>query len=488
MDTAIKVLLVVGVLVFIYFIANRNKKVAQKEINNLSEVKYKNKSTVKFADVAGNYEAKKSLEEIVDFIRNPDKYTKLGAKMPKGVLLYGTPGTGKTLLARALAGEAEVPFYAVSGSDFVQVYAGLGASRIRNIFSKAKKTGKSVIFIDEIDAIGKKRMGGNLRGSDEGDRTLNALLTEMSGFDDNNGTVVVAATNRIDTLDEALLRPGRFDRQIEIMLPDKKARRDILELYLSERPVQNNIDLEKLAGQTVYFSGAMLETLVNESSIIAASANSLVIKNEHIEKAYLNVLAGSEKEKYYISIEQKTVTAYHEAGHALASKILMPKNKLIRISIIPTSKGAGGYTLSTPENDFVVTKEYIKKQIMVLLAGRAAEEIFFGNDKITVGAQNDIMKVTSLAVDYTAKYGMDNELGLINYNVLSEKLNIQTNIDKNVKDLVDGLYDNIKNELDNNKEIVKKLADILFEKETLTEVDFDYIFKNSNKKIITQYS
>lgn len=467
----LKIAAVIGVLVFIYFMFSRNKKVAQKEINNLSEVNYKNKSSVKFSDIAGNYEAKESLKEIVDFIKYPDKYNKLGARMPKGLLLYGTPGTGKTLLARALAGEAEVPFFAVSGSDFVQVYAGLGASRIRKLFSKAKKVKKSVIFIDEIDAIGKKRIGGNARGSDEGDRTLNALLTEMSGFEENNSTIVVAATNRIDTLDNALLRPGRFDRQIEIMLPDKKARKEILQLYLSSRPVEDNIDIDKIADQTVYFNGAMLETLVNEAAIIAAKVNSSIIKNEHLESAYLHISAGKEKKQLQVSMKQKKVTAYHEAGHALASKLLVPEDRILRVSIIPTTKGAGGYTLSTTQDTDLVTKEYIKNKMMVLLGGRAAEEIFFGSENVTTGAQNDIEKVTKIALDYIVKYGMHNELGTINYGVLAQEFAIQTNIEKYVKELIEELYRNILNKIKKNIEVLIELADKLIEKETLIEKD-----------------
>lgn len=465
----IKVFAVIGFFILIYFLINRNKKTAEKEINSLSEINYKNKSSVKFQDVAGNYEAKESLKEIVDFIKYPEKYNQLGARMPRGLLLYGSPGTGKTLLAKALAGEANVPFFAVSGSDFVQVYAGLGASRIRKLFSKAKKNGKSVIFIDEIDAIGKKRVGGNLRGSDEGDRTLNALLTEMSGFEENNSIIVVAATNRVDTLDNALLRPGRFDRQIEIILPDIKAREEILNLYLSNRPTEKEIDIRKIAEQTVFYSGAMLENLINEAAIIAARSDSKVIKREHLENAYLNISTGAQQKNSEISLEQKTVTAYHEAGHAIATKLFLPDNKIIRISIIPTTKGAGGYTLSTPKNDFLPTKKYLKNQIMVLLGGRAAEEIIFGNDMITIGAQNDIERVTSIALDYVAKYGMEERLGNINYNILLNEYNIQMNIEKYVKELIEELYQKTMDKIKLNKQVLIELANELIDKETISE-------------------
>lgn len=464
---------VIGVLIFIFFIF-RNKKSAQKEINNLNEIEYASSSSMKFDDVAGNYEAKESLQEIVDFIKNPEKYSRFNARMPKGILLYGSPGTGKTLMAKAMAGEAGVPFYAVSGSDFVQVYAGLGAGRIRNLFKRAKKSGKSVIFIDEIDAIGKKRMNGNMRGSEEGDRTLNALLTEMSGFSEDTGTVVVAATNRIDTLDSALLRPGRFDRQIEIMLPDRNARKDILNLYLSKKKANADINLDDIADLTVYFSGAMIENLINEAALLAIREDSSEINDDHIKKAYLQILAGTEKKNLAENNKQKIVTSYHEAGHAFVSKYLMPDNKVIRVSVIPTSKGAGGYTLSTPNSSEVITKKRIKIQLAVLMAGRAAEEIFFGKDNITIGAQNDIEKATSLAVDYIAKYGMDDDSAFVNLGILSEMLNIPlSSAEKSVKNLAVEIYEEVIQIINNNKEKVEKIAKLLIEKEIINEEELD---------------
>ncbi len=472
-----QILAVIGVMIFIFFLF-KNKKAAQKEINNLNEIEYVSSSKMKFDDVAGNYEAKESLKEIVDFIKCPEKYSRFNARMPKGVLLYGEPGTGKTLMAKALAGEAGVPFYAVSGSDFVQVYAGLGAGRIRNLFKKAKKSGKSVIFIDEIDAIGKKRMNGNLRGSDEGDRTLNALLTEMSGFAEDSGIVVVAATNRIDTLDAALLRPGRFDRQIEIMLPDRNARKDIINLYLSKKKAKEDINLDNIADLTVYFSGAMIENLVNEAALLAIRENSQEINEEHIKKAYLEVLAGTEKKNPEENNKQKTVTSYHEAGHAFVSKYLMPDNKIVRVSVIPTSKGAGGYTLSTPDASEVVTKKRIKNQLAVLMAGRVAEEIFFGRDNITIGAQNDIEKATSLAVDYIARYGMDDDFAFINLGVLAEKLNIPlSSAENSVKNLAAEIYEEVVNIIESNKEAVERIAKLLIEKEVIHEEQLSSILE-----------
>ena len=469
-----QIIAVIGIIVFAVFLLLKNKKSAQKEINNLNEIEYGSSSSTCFDDIAGNYEAKENLQEIVDFIKNPDRYRKFNARMPKGVLLYGAPGTGKTLMAKALAGEAGVPFYAVSGSDFVQVYAGLGAGRIRTLFKKAKKSGKSVVFIDEIDAIGKKRMGGNMRGSDEGDRTLNALLTEMSGFSDAEGTVVIAATNRIDTLDSALLRPGRFDRQIEIMLPDREARKDILKLYMAKKNCDENIDINKIADLTVYFSGAQIENLINEAALTAIRENSDKISTKNIEKAYLTILAGKEKKLPEENKNQKVITAYHEAGHAFVSKYLMPENKIIRVSVIPTSKGAGGYTLSTPHAADVISKSKIKKQLSVLLAGRVAEEVFFGKDNVTVGAQNDIERSTSLAVDYIARYGMDEASGFVSFSVLAEKLNIPlTSVEKSVKKLIDELYSEVLHIIQNNKDKVESIANLLIEKEVLFEADLN---------------
>ena len=466
-----QIISIIGVMIFIYFIFFRNRRSAQKEISNLNEIEYIGSSTMTFDDVAGNYEAKESLLELVDFIQNPEKYSKFNARMPKGILLYGEPGTGKTLMAKALAGEAGVPFYAVSGSDFVQVYAGLGAGRIRNLFKKAKKSGKSVIFIDEIDAIGKKRMAGNIKGSDEGDRTLNALLTEMSGFAVDSGTVVVAATNRIDTLDNALLRPGRFDRQIEIMLPDKNARKDIIKLYLNKVNAED-VNIDELADLTVYFSGAMIENLINEAALLAIRENSDKITEDHIKRAYLEVLAGVEKKDYDNGI-QKTITSYHEAGHAFISRYLLPENKIIRVSVIPTSKGAGGYTLSTPNSEEVMTKRKIINYLSVLMAGRVSEEVFFGNENITAGAQNDIEKATSLAVDYVSKYGM-NDTAFINYQLLSDKLRIPlTSVEGSVKKLTSEIYEEVFKLIESNKEKIEKIARLLIEKEVIYQDELD---------------
>ncbi len=470
-----QIISIIGILIFVYFIFFKNKKPAQKEISSLNEIEYIGSSSMKFDDVAGNYEAKNSLEELVDFIQNPEKYSKFNVRKPKGILLYGAPGTGKTLMAKALAGEAGVPFYAVSGSDFVQVYAGLGAGRIRNLFKKAKKSGKSVIFIDEIDAIGKKRAAGNIKGNDESERTLNALLTEMSGFAEDSGTVLVAATNRIDTLDDALLRPGRFDRQIEIMLPDKEARKDIIKLYLQKTRAED-VNVDELADLTVYFSGAMIENLINEAALLAIKENSHKVTGQHINKAYLEVLAGVEK-KYYDNGMQKTISSYHEAGHAFVSRYLLPDNKIIRVSVIPTSKGAGGYVLSTPASEEVMTKKTIRNHLSVLMAGRVCEEIFFGSENISSGAQNDIEKVTTLAIDYISKYGM-NDKTFINYNLLSDKLRVPlTSVEESVKKLTAEIYEEVFELAFENKESIENIAKLLIEKEVINQEELENLLR-----------
>lgn len=365
--------------------------------------------------------------------------------MPKGIILYGEPGTGKTLLAKAVAGEANVPFYAMSGSDFVQVYVGVGASRIRQLFKKAKGHGKAVIFIDEIDAIGKKRDNSKTGGSDERDQTLNALLTEMSGFNEKNGIIVMAATNRLDMLDEALLRPGRFDRHIEVSLPDLSAREKILNLHLKNKPTKS-IDIKEWSQKTAYFSGAKLENLVNEAAILACKEESEFIENTHMDKAFSIVIAGYEKQnRDFIKEKDRKITAFHEVGHALVSLKILPNEKVSKVTIIPSTKGAGGYTLSIPEDSLYQNKDYLKKRIMVLLGGRAAEELVFGKDYITTGAHNDLKQCTNIAYHMVTQYGMGETLGLLN---MQELMNLNINKDsiiKECKNLVDNLYEETKN-------------------------------------------
>lgn len=422
-----------------------------------------------FNSVAGNEEAKESVKDIVDFLKNPEKYGAYGARMPKGIILYGEPGTGKTLLAKAVAGEAGVPFYAMSGSDFVQVYVGVGASRIRSLFKKAKANGKAVIFIDEIDAIGKKRDSNKAGGgSDERDQTLNALLTEMSGFNDSDGIVVIAATNRLDMLDSALLRPGRFDRHIEVTLPDVAAREKILNLHLKNKPTKD-LDIKQWAQKTSYFSGAKLESLVNESAILACKDNSEYILEEHMDKAFSIVVAGHEKiDRTSIKEKDREITAYHEVGHTLVNMCMLPEDKVSKVTIIPSTKGAGGYTLSIPEDNMYHNAEYLRRRIMVLFGGRAAEEIIFGKDYVTTGAYNDIKQATNIVAKMVTEYGMGNTLGLLSLNEINNSFNASSNelLDE-CKALTEKLYEETKELLMKERNRLENITKALLEKETL---------------------
>lgn len=432
-----------------------------------------------FLSVAGNEEAKESVKDIVDFLKNPDKYSKYGARMPKGILFYGPPGTGKTLMAKAVAGEAGVPFYALSGSDFVQVYVGVGAGRIRDLFKKAREKGKCVIFIDEIDALGKKRESGGIDGgNDEREQTLNALLAEMSGFGDSEGIVVIGATNRLDTMDEALLRPGRFDRLVEVGLPDVNGRHEILKIYAKGKPLSPEIDLRKIAEQTVFFSGAMLESMVNEAAILAAKRDAVNIEKQDMDKAFYTVIAGAEKkDRSSIKLIDKKITAYHEAGHALVAKIVAPENKVTKVTIIPTTKGAGGYTMDIPPDRMYKTKKDMEKDIMISLGGRCAEEIIFGYDNITTGASGDIERATETALSMVKKFGMDKDAGLLNYDVLYKNSfnGMNEDILNMCKSKIDSMYGLVKNLLQENRSRLDAMADELLSKETLYEEDINFI-------------
>ncbi len=428
------------------------------------------KDKFNFNSLAGNEEAKESVKDIVDYLKNPEKYKKYGARVPKGIILYGSPGTGKTLLAKAVAGEANVPFYAVSGSDFIQVYVGVGAGRVRSLFKKAKSHGKAVIFIDEIDAIGKKRSSKGTGGSEEKDQTLNALLTEMSGFSESEGIVVIAATNRLDILDPALLRPGRFDRHIEVALPDVSAREKIIKLHLKNKP-HKDIDILDLAHRTSYFSGAKLENLINEAAILACKEDIGYITNEHIDTAFSIVLAGYEKiDKSAIKEDDRKITAYHEAGHALISLLKLPEEKVSKVTIIPTSKGAGGYTLSLPVDSAYQNLDYLKKKIMVLLGGRAAEEIIFGKEKITTGAYNDLKQTTNMIYNMIAEYGMGESLGLLRLSEMPSPLQGSSSKDilEECKSTVDRLYEEVKYILLKEKSKLEALTNSLLIKEKLS--------------------
>lgn len=471
------ILLSIGLIVLVLYMKKNYSKMAEKEINNLAKMEtidYNN--NIKFKDVAGNEEAKEALYEMVDFIKSPELYGRYGAKLPRGVLLYGPPGTGKTLLAKALAGEAGVPIFPVSGSDFVQVYSGLGASRIRNLFRTAKEAGKSIIFIDEIDSLGKKRKDSNLSSNEEGDRTLNALLAEMSGFKDNDGIIVIAATNRIDVLDEALLRPGRFDRQIEIQLPDVSAREKILKLHAKNKPIAKNVDFKKLALETIYFSGAQLENLLNESAIITVKLKHKEISQNNIDSAYYKVLVGDEKkDRSHIDIRDREITAYHEAGHALVTKLLCKENRVTKVSIIPSTKGIGGFSLNIPKDSIYKTKKQILSNIMIALAGRASEEITFGKEYITTGASSDLEKSTNMVMSLIGIYGMDSESGMLSYNSISVDFVRDVKLINRSKEILNDLYIDTIELLRENKKKLNVIAKLLLEKETLEEKDLDNI-------------
>ena len=447
---------------------------------NIEDSREQQQKMTCFHDVAGNEEAKESVQDVVDFIKNPEKYSKYGARMPRGIIFYGPPGTGKTLMAKAIAGEANVPFFAVSGSDFVQMYVGVGASRIRDLFKKARTEKKAVIFIDEIDALGKKRTGGSVGGgNDERDQTLNALLTEMSGFYEDEGIVVIAATNRLDILDEALLRPGRFDRHIEIGLPDVAGREKILRIHGKNKPLDPHIDLKKLAQQTVYFSGAMLENLLNEGAMIAAKKNGEMIHWEDIDQAFYTVVAGSaKKDRSGILEKDQKITAYHEAGHALITKLVAPENRVSKVTIIPSTKGAGGFSMNIPPDKMYYTKKEMEHQIQVYLGGRIAEEIVFGAEEVTTGASNDIEKATSLLKDYVMKYGMSKETGILNMHILADvgqKQIVQETVFQECRKQMNHLYEKTKNLLIENKFFLDSIANELLRKESLTEEDLNQL-------------
>lgn len=481
-ETIMPLIILLTLVIMVVIMRRGLSKQAEKEMASITKMDDDIVAmNLTFEDVAGNEEAKRSLEEMVDFIKNPEDYVKFGARMPRGVLLYGPPGTGKTLLAKALAGEAHVPFYPVSGSDFVQIYAGLGAGRIRELFKKARGMGKSVIFIDEIDCIGKKRKGSDIGGSEEGDRTLNALLTEMSGFKENEGIIVVAATNRIDVLDEALLRPGRFDRQIEVELPDINARYRILKLHSNNKPLSREVDLRKLAEETIYFSGARLESLLNEAAIMAVKNKDEKISRVHIEKSYYKILVGDEKmERSHIDLKDREITAYHEAGHALIARLVDPNNRVTRVSIIPSTRGVGGFSLNIPKDRIYRTRKDLESNIMVALAGRAAEEIIYGKENITTGASSDLEKATETILSVVGNLGMDQEFGLLNVNVLSSMgLTGENKLLERSSLILSQLYKETINLLENSKDCLENIAKELIIKESINEDDMDRILNLS---------
>ena len=457
--------------IIIYGVYGKQKSIKLKDENEKTNI------VTTLSDVAGNAEAKYLVSDIIHFIEEPKRYSEMGARMPRGVLLYGPPGTGKTLMAKAIAGEAGVSFYAMSGSDFVETYIGVGAKRVRELFTKAKKSKHAVIFIDEIDAIGKKRGGGVSAGHDERDQTLNALLTEMSGFHEREGIMVIAATNRIDTLDEALLRPGRFDRQIEITLPDLHAREAILKLYCNNKPIDKDVNLPDLAKTTAYFSGAMLENLINEAAIYAANHQIGIINKECLDQSFHNILAGMPKnDRSNISEYDRRVTAYHEAGHALVTKLLLKEHTVSKVTIIPSTKGTLGFSLSIPKESPYMQKWEIEANVKALLAGRAAEEINFGEKAITTGAINDIEKASSLALNYLYQYGMDDEFGI--FRIPEEYVSSQQNYLDRARERINGWYEEVKLLLEKHKLLLTGIAEALLENETLEEKDLIEIIQS----------
>ena len=450
---------------------------------------------VTFNDVAGLDEEKEELAEIVDFLKNPVKYTMLGARIPKGVILTGPPGTGKTLLAKAIAGEAGVPFFSISGSDFVEMFVGVGASRVRDLFEEAKKNAPCIVFIDEIDAVARRRGTGMGGGHDEREQTLNQMLVEMDGFGVNQGIIVMAATNRIDILDPAILRPGRFDRKVVVGRPDVAGRLAILNVHAAKKPLGDDVDLDSLSRTTAGFTGADLENLLNEAAINAAKHGRKFIKNEDVNYAFVKVGIGVEKRSKIISEKEKKITAYHESGHAILFHVLPDVGPVHSVSIIPTGMGAAGYTMPLPEKDEMFnTRGKMLQNIIVSLGGRVAEELVF--DDITTGASQDIRQATQTARDMVTKYGFSSKLGLINYDTDNDEVfigrdlahtrpygeNIAGQIDAEVKNIIDECYSRAKTIISENRDILDKSASLLLEKEKISREEFEALFEEEKKE------
>ena len=453
------------------------------------------KDQVTFKDVAGADIEKGELEEIVEFLKDPEKFHRLGAKIPRGVLLVGPPGTGKTLIAKAVAGEAGVPFFSISGSDFVEMFVGVGASRVRDLFEQAKKASPSIVFIDEIDAVGRQRGAGLGGGHDEREQTLNQLLVEMDGFAANQGVIVIAATNRPDILDSALLRPGRFDRQVVVDVPDLKAREEILKVHARNKPLADNVDLSVVAKSTAGFTGADLANLLNEAALLAARHNKNFIEMNEIEDAMIKVMVGTEKKTRNMSEKEKKLTAYHEAGHAIVTKLLPSQDPVHQISIIPRGR-AGGYTMHLPTEDkYYETKNEMIDQILVLLGGRAAERIKL--DDISTGASNDIERATKIARQMVTKFGMSDKIGPINLGSSNDEVFIgrdfvqsknlsevfAAEVDREVRDIIEDSYERCIKLLEENSDKLDKVALVLMEKEKMSGEEFENVFNSTENTI-----
>lgn len=490
------VLLAVIVMVFFFVMMNNQSSGGNSKMMNFGKSRAKlsmGDGKVTLKDVAGLKEEKEDLEEIVEFLKEPGRFTKVGARIPKGVLLEGAPGTGKTLLAKAIAGEAGVPFFSISGSDFVEMFVGVGASRVRDLFEEAKRHAPCIVFIDEIDAVARRRGTGMGGGHDEREQTLNQLLVEMDGFGVNEGIIVLAATNRVDILDPAILRPGRFDRKISVNRPDVGGREEILRVHSKNKPLAEDVDLKQIAQTTAGFTGADLENLLNEASIMAAKENRAFVKQEDIKKAFIKVGIGAEKKSRIISDKEKKITAYHEAGHAILFHVLPDVGPVYTVSIIPTGLGAAGYTMPLPEKDeMFITKGKMLQDIMVSLGGRIAEEIIF--DDITTGASSDIKKATSAARDMVTRYGMSENIGVINYNSDDDEVFIGRDlahaknhsefisgeIDKEVKSIIDNCYSKAKAIILEHTDVLHKCAELLLEKEKIGRDEFEALFETKD--------
>ena len=497
MTVILPIALSAGVLIFLFmFINSRSGGGANAKMMNFgrSRARMVSTSKVNFTKVAGLEEEKEELEEIVDFLKNPQKYTGVGARIPKGVILVGPPGTGKTLLAKAVAGEAGVPFFSISGSDFVEMFVGVGASRVRDLFEEAKKNAPCIVFIDEIDAVARQRGTGMGGGHDEREQTLNPLLVEMDGFGVNEGIIVMAATNRVDILDPAILRPGRFDRKVAVGRPDVKGREEILGVHTKEKPLGEDVDLHRIAQTTAGFTGADLENLMNEAAINTAKEGRKFLTQTDIEKAFIKVGIGAEKRSKVISEKDKKITAYHEAGHAILFHVLPDVGPVHTVSIIPTGVGAAGYTMPLPEQDELhMTKGRMLQNIMVSLGGRIAEEIIF--DDITTGASQDIKQATSMARAMVTEYGMSEKLGMINYGGDNNEVfigrdlahtrtyseEVASEIDSEVKRIIDECYAKAKQIILDHEDVLHSCCALLMEKEKIGQAEFEALFQDGEK-------